>query len=227
MGPSESTCRFEQLDDYCAVTLHRGLAEAQWADIEQTGETIVGRLGAAASPRVAVDLTELSYMGSAMVALIVRIWKTVNDKKGQMAVIAPDQQVREVIELAGLAEKWTVVDDRQDALVELGVRPAEDSQSLVPTVVALAALLGAAFGLFLLFVPVGLIGDLRIKLAVLFGSAMVGLIVGAAVCVTRGGRQRAAGIFVVVASAAVIVAGVARLPAVIEKDKQQPVENAP
>lgn len=124
---AETTCRFEELDrGVLSVTLRPELNEVPWTDIEKIGSGIVGRVTSRDRPRVIVDLTELHHMGSAMVALVVRIWKAVTEKNGRMIVVNRHELVGEVLEISGLASKWTIVENRDQALEAFGSsgRPA-------------------------------------------------------------------------------------------------------
>ena len=117
----ETTCRFEELDrGVLAVTLRPELNEVPWTDIERIGSGIVGRVSSQSKPRVLVDLTELNHMGSAMVALVVRIWKATTEQNGRMVVVNRSDLVGEVLQISGLANKWTVVPSRDDALRDFG-----------------------------------------------------------------------------------------------------------
>ena len=103
-----------------SVSLGPGLSEAQWTEIEQIGADVVERLQSRERPRVIVDLTRLNHMGSAMVALVVRIWKAARERDGQMVVVNDSELVGEVLEISGLASKWTIVPTREAAVEALG-----------------------------------------------------------------------------------------------------------
>lgn len=119
--PVEATCRFETLDrDILAVTLRSELNEVPWTDIERIGSGIVERIENRPLPLVIVDLTELTQMGSAIVAMVVRIWKTVSERGGQMVVVNRNEVVGEVLEISGLASKWTIVPTRDEARAVIG-----------------------------------------------------------------------------------------------------------
>ncbi len=102
------------------MTLRPELNEVPWTDIERIGSGIVGRVSSHEKPRVLVDLTELNHMGSAMVALVVRIWKAATEKSGRMVVVNRTDLVGEVLEISGLASKWTIVPTREEALRSFG-----------------------------------------------------------------------------------------------------------
>jgi anti-anti-sigma factor len=118
----ETYYRFESVNGCLTITLLPELNDKQWADIERVGTEIVDRISASPSPKVLVDLTSLSYMGSAMVALIVRLYKTVNSRGGKMVVVNTHELVFEVLKLAGLTKLWTIVGTRAEAFSSMGVK---------------------------------------------------------------------------------------------------------
>jgi anti-anti-sigma factor len=122
VSTGETYYRFETVNGCLTITLLPELNDKQWADIERVGSEIVERISGAPSPKVLVDLTQLSYMGSAMVALIVRLYKTVNSRGGKMVVVNQHELVFEVLKLAGLTKLWTIVGTRQEAYATLGIK---------------------------------------------------------------------------------------------------------
>ncbi|HEX6984249.1 MAG TPA: STAS domain-containing protein [Planctomycetaceae bacterium] len=140
---AETTCRFEELDrGVLAVTLRPELNEVPWTDIERIGSGIVERVAGRDRPRVVVDLTELNHMGSAMVALVVRIWKAVSEKNGRMIVVNRNDLVSEVLQISGLAGKWTIVPTREEALASFGVAGGTPAAAGGRAGLALVALCG-------------------------------------------------------------------------------------
>jgi hypothetical protein len=56
------------------------------------------------------------------VALIVRLYKTVNSRGGKMVVVNTHELVFEVLKLAGLTKLWTIVGTRAEAFSSMGVK---------------------------------------------------------------------------------------------------------
>lgn len=111
---------FEPADGYAIVTLNPELHEAQWAAIDAVGTEFVKYFADKELTSVLVDLTKLDYMGSSMVALLVRMWKAAQATKGQMVVVNTSDMIGEVLQLAGLMSVWTIVDSREDGIHSLG-----------------------------------------------------------------------------------------------------------
>jgi len=102
------------------VALMPELNDVPWAEIEKVGSDILGRLQSLNSPQLLVDLCALNYMGSAQVALVVRMFKMVKERNGKMVVANRDPMVLEVLSLAGLNKVWTIVESRERAMSLLG-----------------------------------------------------------------------------------------------------------
>jgi anti-anti-sigma factor len=145
--------RFEKADGYAVISLQPELNNAQWADIEKIGTDLLNQLNTVRSRAMIVDLSSLNYMGSAMVALVVRLWKSVKEDNGRMVVVNRDPNVFEVLKLAGLHKVWTVVETREQSVKALGKRPAAAAgggsrTALVVGIIALLAVVaGVAFWL--------------------------------------------------------------------------------
>ncbi len=119
---TERACRFEQEGNLLIITLLPELAEVPWADVEEIGSSLESRVLDHDKPQVIVDLTPLAHMGSGMVALVVRIWKAAQQQSGAFAVVNDHELVGEVLTLAGLSDRWTIVSDRAQARKKLNVR---------------------------------------------------------------------------------------------------------
>ncbi|MGC1272220.1 MAG: STAS domain-containing protein [Planctomycetaceae bacterium] len=153
---AETTCRFEEIDhDVLAVVLRPELNEIPWTDIERIGSGIVRRVESRPMPRILVDMAELDHMGSAMVALVVRIWKAVSEKQGRMIVVNRNAVVGEVLEISGLASKWTIVPTREEALAAVGAGGGTPS-SVIGGETRTGVVLTLLSGVFLLLAVLGL-----------------------------------------------------------------------
>ncbi len=117
-GQTKSYC--SHLDGYSVVTFPKEICKASLAEIRDTGEQVVRELAYQKAPQCLVDLTALDYMGSSMVASIVRIWKAIEANQGRMVVAVSSIGVREVLRVTGLSRVWTIKTSYDTALHELG-----------------------------------------------------------------------------------------------------------
>jgi anti-anti-sigma factor len=230
----ETPYRFEEAETYCIIELMPELNKAPWGDIDSIGTSLVDRMRSFADSKgkksgaFLVDLSALSYMGSAMVALVVRLWKLVKEKNGKMAVVNKDATVLEVLRLSGLEDVWTIVETREEGFKTLGlvvrtpVAAGEAGASLspFPTVVApppgaamwaiaaLALLVASAAGLFLFSSESSPVDDTRISLGLLFGGGVLGLIPATVAACLGIGLQRTVGVTSIIGCLALLAAGV-------------------
>ncbi len=123
---------FELLQDgnVSVLVLLPELNNVQWGDIDAIGTEVLNSMSTQKNPYIIVDLSPLNYMGSAMVALIVRVWKAAQAKDGKISVVCPHDGVREVLKLASLDKVWSIVNTREEARSALGLR---GSSSLTST----------------------------------------------------------------------------------------------
>ena len=220
VSSGESYYRFETVDGCLIITLLPELNDKQWADIEKVGTEIVDRLSTAQSPRFIVDLTPLSYMGSAMVALIVRLYKTVNGRNGQMVVVNQHELVFEVLKLAGLTKLWTIVDSRDKAFAALGVNGAPPSADGGPSPQrgqcascwrASSARSGRSSAWRCSFPRKPLVSR-KVALLIEVAFAALGMVVGTMILVNQTGARRNMGIVLLAICVIVVLGGIVAGP---------------
>lgn len=123
---------------FSVITFEACLADCKWGDIERVGSEIKTLLTSASQPFCLLDLSKLEFMGSSIVALLVRVWKTIQEKQGGMVVVNPNSMTKEVLEIAGLAKVWTICNSRPEGEQALAkVLPSDSSAAGV-----LAAIIG-------------------------------------------------------------------------------------
>jgi anti-anti-sigma factor len=208
---SETRYRFEVKDGYSIVALLPDINNARWGDIEIVGNAILQQVGGTGQPAVMMDLSELKFMGSAVVALIVRVWKAAKEKGGAMTVVTRDDMVYEVLKIAGLTTIWKVVDSHEEAakLLTAGgtfTTGAHASSNLL-SAIGLVAVVGAGAGLGILLNPLDQVPP-RAALAMEYGFSAVGMIIGTISAVRDGGGRRVMGILILLACLGIGLAGV-------------------
>lgn len=252
MAESTVPYRFEEEEAHCSIALFPELNQAPWGEIDDIGSSLLKQMKAfmeksRRSPAFLVDLSALNYMGSAMVALVVRLWKAAKEKEGRLAVVNDNEMVLEVLRLSGLEQVWTIKPTREEAMKELGVtaKPAAAAASssggaspapvTVPVqtrsrpgwaILALVLLLVSAGGLFLVTQDPPLVTDLRISLGLLFGGAVLGLIASTAAVFAATGTPRTLGAACLLGCLALMATGVVVHPQG-EKLWQRPDFNQP
>ena len=147
MTAPDAPFRFTQEGNVSVLVLLPELNKVQWGEIDSIGNQVLNSLEPKTSPSMIVDLSHLNYMGSEMVALIVRVWKATVAKKGKLSVICPHAEVREVLQVASLDKHWAIVATQEEARASLGVTwnggtspPAGSSHSAPWKTIALVSL---------------------------------------------------------------------------------------
>ncbi|MFO0917064.1 MAG: STAS domain-containing protein [Planctomycetaceae bacterium] len=206
--------RLEMENRRVIVSLQPELNEVPWSDIEKVGSEILEKLQNISNPNLLVDLCPLSYMGSAQVALVVRMFKSVKEKNGKMIVANQNPMVLEVLTLAGLNKVWTIVESRERGLAMLGGGGRSSSsaadleeENALPGVVALIAVFVAA-----LFLVVHLANPTLIPArGGLMGSLACGGVAFLAGLWAINSGNRSMGVGVLVVSMGVLLFGVFKL----------------
>ncbi len=210
-NPSLSPLEFQtQGRDLVIVTLRPALSEAPWAEIEQSGDEVIAHLGSTTRPRCVIDLSPLTYMGSSLVALMVRIWKSVRSRQGTCVVACPNEVVRQVIDLAGLDKVWTIVDSREEAFRRLNVAPNGEAVNagwkLAVLVLGLLAAVVAISGASLDHLGQG---APRTNQWLSYGGAAAAFLSGLVTLLCDRSRRRYLGLIVLLAGTAVALYSVA------------------
>lgn len=129
--------------------LRRELVKAEWSTVEQVGDAMLATIAEKKRPQVLTDLSQLEHMGSSMVAMLVKLWKSVEAKEGAMVFVCKQNGIYEVLKLAGLTNVWTITEDRQEALDLLGSTAERTGRNLSPFLVAISLLTAALSGAML------------------------------------------------------------------------------
>lgn len=124
---STTPCELISQKDYVTVVLRPPVLQSSWTDIEEFSTGVRADLEGRNAPACIIDLSTLTYMGSSIVALIVRIWKVVQARGGKMVVVCSHPTVKEVIHLAALDTVWPLVEDLRAAEKKLGIKIVHSS----------------------------------------------------------------------------------------------------
>lgn len=117
------------LKTHIEVSFQPPIVDGTWSEINELGNHVVEELNLRKNPACIMDLSELTYMGSSVVALLVRLWKEVKAKNGKMVIVTNHPMVKEIIELAGLDKIWAIYPIQNAARKSLGVPLVLDSSS--------------------------------------------------------------------------------------------------
>lgn len=114
VSPNDRAFHFEDRGNH-SVLVFRPPLNDEWTRVHEYGDVMLQRVRAASSPRLLLDLGELEVCGSAVVAVMVNLWKELRSRGGVLAVYCPAPTVRESLSVSRLTELWDVHDDRREA----------------------------------------------------------------------------------------------------------------
>ena len=209
METTDALYKVSLLKSFSSVRIEPALTEAEWEQIERAGDDILAKIDASSkggqkSIALLVDLSALEYMGSSMVAMIVRCWKSLNPKKDRFVVVVGNDVVKQVLELSGLSQMWTIVESRDAGLKSLGVSPkqaareeAGKSDAGWPTGLALVSLLAAIAGIGLWFAQPQ---QRPLATGLIYGGAAAGVVLGLTIMFGARSRRKVLGFGVVLLS---------------------------
>ncbi len=97
MSNENNECVSEKLGDYVLVRL-KGEVDLSWS--QQVRKAILDALGA--SPKVGVELSEVSYIDSSGIAALVEGFQSAREKGQKFGLVAASKAVMAVLQLARL-----------------------------------------------------------------------------------------------------------------------------
>ena len=197
---------FEDFKRYCSIQFDPQLTSMGWSDVEATTSEVIEKLKDSKNTSVMVDLSTMDYINSGLVASLVRIWKTMKERDGQFSLVCPNEAVTDVLKTAGLWKLWSVVDQREEAVYDLGaskVAIAENREGRLLTFVSVACAAVAALALAVMFNRGGTAEAVDSQLAALLLAAAA-LTTGLIAIFKESGPRRLLSVVAVIASIGVL-----------------------
>lgn len=130
---------FEDARGFCCVRFNPQLMTLGWADVEAQTTDVIEKIKQSPNNAVMVDLGAMKTINSGLVASLVRIWKTMQQSKGRFSLVSSSDMVTDVLKTAGLWNLWTVVDERDEAVYQLGAGKMAEVEQRERRVLALVA----------------------------------------------------------------------------------------
>jgi anti-anti-sigma factor len=200
------------------------MGSAAWGDIDRVGNELIASVNGQSSPAWLIDLSRLEYMGSALVALVVRVWKAVQNGGGKVVVVCGGGMPQEVLRLAGLDKVWTIVSTYEDGLRKLGVgmgggagggasgsaRGGTDTS--FPLLAVLSAICAVAAGISLALILSGRAVNRDLIVAGLLGGGVAAAVLGCVAVIKERNWGRILGGISALAGIGIAVAGYSKLP---------------
>lgn len=217
--------RLEMARSHAVLRLDPEMGSAAWGDIDRVGNELIASVNGQSTPAWLIDLSRLEYMGSALVALVVRVWKAVQNGGGKVVVVCGSGMPQEVLRLAGLDKVWTIVSTYEDGLRKLGVSgPGSSSSSSAqntedgaaasgfPLLAILSAICAVAAGASLALAMSGRAVNRDLIVAGLLGGGVAAAVLGFVSVIKERSWGRILGGLAAVAGVGIAFAGYSKLP---------------
>jgi len=232
--------RLEMARSHAVLRLDPEMGSAAWGDIDRVGNELIASVKGQSTPAWLIDLSRLEYMGSALVALVVRVWKAVQNGGGKVVVVCGGGMPQEVLRLAGLDKVWTITTTYEDGLRKLGVSgPGGGGVSArgesgpevagFPLLAVLSAICALAAGISLGMIFSGRPLNRDLIVAGLLGGGVAAAVLGCVAVIKEFGWGRWLGAVAGVAGIAIAAFGWTKLPpaGAAAAPREQPAEKQP
>jgi len=197
---------FQTTRNYAIIEFTPVLDDCRWGDIERIGQELKDRLAGLQAPVFLLDLSRLQFISSSVVALVVRLWKSVQEPGGGMVVVNSNAMIQSVLEIAGLTRVWTIVPTREEAQRVLSLPPYCAPQNADRFLLAILGWVAAAGAVGLILMQEKQLGSMSpdTSRTIALVSGVVAIVLGF-VSALRGRRQwRFLGVLLVLISGAVV-----------------------
>ncbi len=199
--------QFQNGKRFATVEFFQPLAACRWSEIEKIGDELKSEIGALSHPVFLLDLSRLEFMGSSIVALIVRLWKSTQERGGSMVVVNSNAMIREVLDIAGLTRVWTIVDSRDQAEKMLSNPPyysgGQDRMAYLLAVLGWVTAAGAAFGTIVLQRSLDVV-DADTARLIVYGGGGTAVVCGLISLVSARGVWRLLGLLLLIIAGSMI-----------------------
>ncbi len=89
------------------------------ARLNEFGDQLLTAVAAADPPKVLLDMGRTTFIGSNFLGLLIRAWKRLRDRKGELALCCVNEVCGEVLRASKLDMIWQVYSDRETAVTNL------------------------------------------------------------------------------------------------------------
>lgn len=202
MATQEVPYHITAVNNHLKVQLLPELNESAWNDLETLGDSLLLELKDQKSPSAIIDLTKLTYISSSLVAVIIQVWKLVDEQGGKTAILNTSEMVEEVLNISGLKKVWCIVPTEEEAIAYLTQALKQERIERrrifsMPILLGIVALLSAV-ACFVLYMSDTLTLDPKVTLAATISFSVAGTLLGATALKDRRKNLRIMGVVVLI-----------------------------
>jgi anti-sigma B factor antagonist len=121
--------RVSRQQDVTVIELGASYESLDKCVLEDFGGVLLTEASRAEPPRMVLDLSGTSYVGSAFIELVVRAWKRLRVRGGTMVLCGLGPLCAEVLRVTRLDQLWKAFPTRDQAVAALGVAPGQTATS--------------------------------------------------------------------------------------------------
>lgn len=202
MATQEVPYLITTVNNHLKVQLLPELNESAWNQLETLGDLLLLELKDQESPSVIIDLTKLTYISSSLVAVVIQVWKLVDEQGGKTAILNTSDMVEEVLQISGLKKVWCIVSNEEEAIAYLSQALKQERIERrrtfsMPILLGIVALLSAA-ACFALNMSDLLTLNPKFTLVATISFSVAGLLLGATALKDRRKNMRIMGLVVLI-----------------------------
>ncbi|MFK7778487.1 MAG: STAS domain-containing protein [Gimesia sp.] len=204
MATQEVPYHITTVNKYLKIQLLPELNESAWNELDTLGDSLLLELKDQNSPSAIIDLTKLTYISSSLVAVIIQVWKLVDEAGGKTAVLNTSEMVEEVLNISGLKKVWCIVASEKEAIAYLSQALKQERierQRIfsMPILLGIVAVLSAV-ACYILYMSEYVALDPKVTLAATIAFSVAGVLLGATAIRDRRKNLRIMGGVVLICS---------------------------
>jgi anti-anti-sigma factor len=92
----------------------------RWPEMEEASKMIFQFIRNEPAIKILVDMSRLRQCGSALLGIMLRVWKTVSPQHGVLAFCSVNEDVAEILQQTRLDTLWAIYPNREAAFVSMG-----------------------------------------------------------------------------------------------------------
>ena len=118
-NPADDGFTLERRGDVLVFVPSARLEEFDLATAEEVSGVLLGPIDELSMPMLIIDLEGVDFFGSSFLSLLLRCWKAVLVKGGQMVLAGVSPRARELLRITSLDIVWPMYTNRSEALAAL------------------------------------------------------------------------------------------------------------
>src|SRR5262245_10534454 len=97
----------------------------RWQEMERASKVIFEFIRNEPAVKILVDMSRLTHCGSALLGIMLRVWKTVSPQNGVLAFCNVNSEVADLLQQTRLDTLWAIYPNREAAYVSMGLATAK------------------------------------------------------------------------------------------------------